>query len=429
MDMRISPSALSGTIRIPGSKSHTIRSLLLSLLSEGQSVITGALTSGDGAAAINAARSFGAAVIEEGDTLTITGVGGNLIAPKTIIDTANSGTTTTLFSSVAALSEGFTIITGDEQIRRRSIAPLIEALNGLGAHAFFTHPSRTAPPVVIGGTLGGGRVTVDGSNSQVVSSLLLACPLAAGDSEITVTNALETPYVRLTLDWMERYGVRVDHDGSYTHYTVKGGQSYRAGDHTIAADWSSAAFPLVAGAITPSRLTIEGLDFFDAQGDRAIVSHLRLFGADLVADTERGTITVQGGKPLSGGHTIDLGPTPDMLPALAVLATQAAGTTRFTNLSQVRQKETDRVAEMQRKLTSLGCSAEIDGDDLVVAGKRAIVGGRISSEGDHRIAMALAVAGLASQEGIVIEDGACAAVSFPLFVEKLSACGAKIQWL
>ena len=258
MDMRISPSALSGTIRIPGSKSHTIRSLLLSLLSEGQSVITGALTSGDGAAAINAARSFGAAVIEEGDTLTITGVGGNLIAPKTIIDTANSGTTTTLFSSVAALSEGFTIITGDEQIRRRSIAPLIEALNGLGAHAFFTHPSRTAPPVVIGGTLGGGRVTVDGSNSQVVSSLLLACPLAAGDSEITVTNALETPYVRLTLDWMERYGVRVDHDGSYTHYTVKGGQSYRAGDHTIAADWSSAAFPLVAGAITPSRLTIEG---------------------------------------------------------------------------------------------------------------------------------------------------------------------------
>ena len=116
MDMRISPSALSGTIRIPGSKSHTIRSLLLSLLSEGQSVITGALTSGDGAAAINAARSFGAAVIEEGDTLTITGVGGNLIAPKTIIDTANSGTTTTLFSSVAALSEGFTIITDRKSV-------------------------------------------------------------------------------------------------------------------------------------------------------------------------------------------------------------------------------------------------------------------------------------------------------------------------
>jgi len=95
----------------------------------------------------------------------------------------------------------------------------------------------------------------------------------------------------------------------------------------------------------------------------------------------------------------------------------------------VRQKETDRVAEMQRKLTCLGCSAEIEGDDLIIEGKRAIAGGRISSEGDHRIAMALAVAGLASQEGIVIEDGACAAVSFPLFVEKLSACGAKIQWL
>lgn len=429
MDMRVSPSSLSGAIRIPGSKSHTIRSLLLSLLSDGRSVITGALTSGDGRAAINAARSFGAIVIEDDDTLTITGVGGNLIAPNTIIDTDNSGTTTTLFSSVAALGEGFTVITGDEQIRRRSIAPLIEALNALGAHAFFTHPSRSAPPVIIGGRLVGGRVTVDGRNSQVVSSLLLASPLAAGDTEITVTNALETPYVQLTIDWMERYGVRVEHDGSYAHYTVRGGQSYTPGDHTIAADWSSAAFPLVGAVITPSRLTVEGLDFFDSQGDRVIVDHLRLFGADLIIDTERGSITIHGGTPLTGGHTIDLGSTPDMLPALAVLATQAEGTTRFTNLSQVRQKETDRVALMQKKLTSLGCSVKIEDDDLVVEGKTAIVGGRISSEGDHRLAMAFAAAGLVSKEGIVIEDAECAAVSFPLFAEKLSACGGEIQWL
>ncbi len=429
MDMRVSPSSLCGAIRIPGSKSHTIRSLLLSLLSDGRSVITGALTSGDGRAAINAARSFGAIVIEDGDTLTITGVGRSLIAPNTIIDTDNSGTTTTLFSSVAALGEGFTVITGDEQIRRRSIAPLIEALNALGAHAFFTHPSRSAPPVIIGGRLVGGRVTVDGRNSQVVSSLLLASPLAAGDTEITVTNALETPYVQLTIDWMERYGVRVEHDGSYAHYTVRGGQSYTPGDHTIAADWSSAAFPLVGAVITPSRLTVEGLDFFDSQGDRVIVDHLRLFGADLIIDTERGSITIHGGTPLTGDHTIDLGSTPDMLPALAVLATQAEGTTRFTNLSQVRQKETDRVALMQKKLTSLGCFVKMEGDDLVVEGKTAIVGGRISSEGDHRLAMAFAAAGLASKEGIVIEDAECAAVSFPLFAEKLSACGGEIQWL
>ncbi len=429
MDIHVLPSAVHGTIRIPGSKSHTIRALLLSLLCDGQSVITGALTSGDGRSAINAAKSFGAAVVEDGDTLTITGVGAHPIAPGHVIDTANSGTTTTLFSSVAALSEGYTVISGDEQIRRRSIKPLIVALNALGAHAFFTHPSRTAPPVIIGGRMSGGRVTVDGKNSQVVSSLLLSSPLSAGDTEITVINALETPYVQLTLHWMERYGVSVEHDGSYTHYAVRGGQHYRPGDHTIAADWSSAAFPLVAAAITASKLTVEGLDFFDAQGDRAIIDYLRLFKADLLIDTANGSVTITGGKPLSGGHTIDLGPTPDMLPALAVLATQATGITRFTNLAQVRQKETDRVAQMQKKLTALGCSAEIEGDDLVIEGKTAIVGGRIASEGDHRISMALAVAGLASKKGIIIEDAECAAVSFPLFTEKLSACGAEIQWL
>jgi len=429
MDIHVFPSHPTGAIRIPGSKSHTIRSLLLSLLCDGQSIITGALTSGDGRSAINAAKSFGAVVTEEGDTLFITGVGKNIIAPSNVIDTANSGTTTTLFSSVAALCEGYTIITGDEQIRRRSIEALIEALNTLGARAFFTHPSRTAPPVIIAGALSGGRVTVDGRNSQVVSSLLLAAPLSTGDIEILVTNALETPYVQLTLDWMERYGVSVEHDGNYTHFLVRGGQSYTAGKHTIAADWSSAAFPLIAAAITASRLTVEGLDFCDAQGDRAIIEHLRLFAADVVADKESGSVTVTGGTPLIGGHTIDLGPTPDMLPALAVLATQASGTTRFTNLAQVRQKETDRVFEMQRKLTALGASVRIEGDDLLVKGKSAITGGRISSEGDHRIAMALAVAGLASNEGIVIEDAGCIDVSFPLFIEKLCACGATIHRL
>ena len=427
MDIHVSPSRLTQTIRIPGSKSHTIRALLLSLLCEGESTLQGALLSGDGQAALNAVESFGATVTEDGPVLVIEGVGANLVAPPTIIDTQNSGTTTTLFSSVAALAEGCTIITGDEQIRRRSIAPLIQALNSLGARAFFTHPARNAPPVIIAGRLAGGRVTVDGRNSQVVSSLLLSAPLACGDTKIEVVNAMETPYVQLTLDWMERYGVAVESDGSYSHFQINGRQRYQAGDHTIAADWSSAAFPLVGAAITDSLLTIEGLDFFDAQGDRAIIDHLRVFGADLAIDAKAGCVTVRGGRPLVGGHTIDLGSTPDMLPALSVLATQAKGTTRFTNLSQVRQKETDRVAEMQKKLTSLGCSVKIEGDDLVVEGKTAIVGGRISSEGDHRLAMAFAVAGLAAEDELIIEGGECIAVSFPLFVEKLSACGAKIH--
>lgn len=427
MEIHVSPSTLNHTIRIPGSKSHTIRALLLSLLSEGRSTIMGALRSGDGVSALDAAKKFGATVTEEGSRLLIDGVGPQMRAPADIIDTANSGTTTTLFASVAALADGYTIITGDEQIRRRTIGPLIEALRALGATAHFTHPSRTAPPVVIGGRMGGGRVTVDGSNSQFVSSLLLSAPLAPGDTEILVTNPLETPYVQLSLDWMARYGVHIDHDGTYSHFMVNGGQRYTAGEHAIPADWSSAAFPLVAAAITTSRLTVEGLDFSDSQGDRAIIDHLLSFGARLDIDRDGRSVTVSGSSALQGGRTIDLGPTPDMLPALAVLATQAEGRTRFTNLSHVRQKETDRVFEMEQKLRAMGCAITSEGDDLIIDGPTQLRGGRFSSSGDHRIAMALAVAGFAATGQTVIEGGECVSVSYPGFCEDLSACGAAIR--
>lgn len=426
MDIHVLPSVLSHTIRIPGSKSHTIRALLLSLLSEGRSTIEGALLSGDGLSALTAARKFGATITEEGNRLLIDGVGSRPMAPPDIIDTANSGTTTTLFASVAALGDGYTIITGDEQIRRRTIGALAEAIRQLGATVLFTHPSRTAPPVVIGGRMGGGRVVIDGSNSQFVSSLLLSTPLLEGDSEIIVTNPQETPYVRLSLDWMERYGVSIAHDGSFSRFQITGGQHYRPGDHTIPADWSSAAFPLVAAAITDSHLTVLGVDVADSQGDRAIVDHLAAFGAHVEIDEPGHRVTVRGGTPLVGGHNIDLGPTPDMLPALAVLATQATGRTRFTNLAHVRQKETDRVFEMERTLTALGCRVHSEGDELVVDGPNTITGGRVSSSGDHRIAMALSVAGLAATGEVVIEGGECVSVSYPGFCEDLARCGAKI---
>lgn len=427
MDIHVSPSALNNTIRIPGSKSHTIRALLLSLLSEGRSTIEGALLSGDGLSALNAARRFGAAITEDGGTLVIDGVGSRPMAPPDIIDTANSGTTTTLFASVAALAEGYTIISGDEQIRRRTIGPLVESIRALGATALFTHPSRTAPPVVIGGRMKGGRVLLDGSNSQFVSSLLLSTPLLDGDTEIVVTNPQETPYVQMSLDWMARYGVHIDHDRSYAHFVVKGGQRYRSGEHAIPADWSSAAFPLVAAAITDSLLTVEGLDFSDSQGDRAIIDHLLSFGARLDIDQAGRTVTVMGSAPLRAGHTIDLGPTPDMLPALSVLATQAVGRTRFTNLSHVRQKETDRVFEMEQKLTALGAVIHSSGDELIIDGPTPLKATRLSSSGDHRIAMALAVAGLAAEGEMVIEGGECIDVSYPRFCEDLAACGALVR--
>jgi len=425
MEIHVQPSALDGSMRPPGSKSHTIRGVLLSLLASGQSRLIDPLECGDAISALNAARAFGATVSIEDGVWTIAGPDKPLLAPTTIIDTDNSGTTTTLYCSVAALAQGHTIITGDEQIRSRPIAPLIRALNELGATAFFTHPSRKTPPVIIQGTLKGGRVTIEGRNSQFVSSLLLSAPLAEGRTEISVTNALETPYVQMTIDWMERYGVSVQRNADYTHFVVEGGQQYTASTSRVPGDWSSAAFPLVGAAITGSGLLLQGLDMTDSQGDKRIIEYLRKFGCSITFQEEG--VYIAEGSQLKSDLTIDLGNTPDMLPALAVLATQAEGTTQFVNIEHIRQKETDRIEEMHQKLTSLGCDLIVGDDELVVRGKTPIRGGRVHSAGDHRIAMALVVAGLAAQDTLIVEGGECIAVSYAGFCEQLQACGARIK--
>lgn len=423
MNVHVKPGFLKGSLQVPGSKSHTIRSVLLATLAGGRTCIENPLASGDGLSALAASRAFGAIVKEEEIRWVVQGRGGILQVPSNVLDTGNSGTTTCLFTSVASLVDGYTVITGDEQIRRRPILPLVDALNALGATAFLTRGGQGCPPVVVKGVLQGGTVTIEGKNSQYVSSLLLSAPLAKRTTVIQVANALEKPYVQLTLDWMKRLGIEVANPADYTQFVVEGGQQYQSGDFTIPSDWSAVAFPLVAAAITRSDLVLTGLDFSDSQGDKRVVDILARFGANVYRQNES-ELHIVGGERLKGGLTIDLSDIPDALPALSVLATQAEGRTVFVNLEHVRQKETDRVAEMTAKLNSLGCSLHIERDSLVVDGPTPIQGGIVSSSDDHRIAMALVAAGLASEGEVVITDAQCADVSFPGFFSKFAACGA-----
>jgi 3-phosphoshikimate 1-carboxyvinyltransferase len=423
MNVHVKPGFLKGSLQVPGSKSHTIRSVLLATLAGGRTCIENPLASGDGLSALAASRAFGAIVKEEENRWVVQGRGGILQVPSNVLDTGNSGTTTCLFTSVASLVDGYTVITGDEQIRRRPILPLVDALNALGATAFLTRGGQGCPPVVVKGVLQGGTVTIEGKNSQYVSSLLLSAPLAKRTTVIQVVNALEKPYVQLTLDWMKRLGIEVANPADYTQFVVEGGQQYQSGDFTIPSDWSAVAFPLVAAAITRSDLVLTGLDFSDSQGDKRVVDILARFGANVYRQNES-ELHIVGGERLKGGLTIDLSDIPDALPALSVLATQAEGRTVFVNLEHVRQKETDRVAEMTAKLNSLGSSLHMEQDSLVVDGPTAIQGGIVSSSGDHRFAMALVAAGLAAEGEVVITDAQCADVSFPGFFSKFAACGA-----
>jgi 3-phosphoshikimate 1-carboxyvinyltransferase len=278
--------------------------------------------------------------------------------------------------------------------------------------------------------MGGGAARFSGFNSQVISSVLLSAPLARNDTVIAVEKPLEKPYLRMTLNWMKKFGVELTSMSSdYTRFEISGGKTYRAVEAAVPADWSGAAFPLVAAACTPSELTISGLDFNDAQGDKIVVDHLVSMGADITKDTSGGRLLVRGGKPLRGGAVIDLNDIPDSLPALSAAACFAQGDTVFTGIAHVRVKETDRVAVMKEALSKIGAKVEISDGGMIVHGDggKNLKGAVVESHDDHRIAMAMAAAGLFSAGETRVKDAECASVSFPGFFDAMNRAGAAIE--
>ncbi len=419
MRLIVNKSRLSGSVEIPGSKSHTIRAVAIASLAEGMSVVRGPLAASDTLAAVEAYRLLGAEINRPREWV-INGTSGRPRVPNDVINVGNSGTTLYIALGSAALVDGVSIFTGDEQIRRRPAGPLIEALNALGARVESTRGNGMAP-LIIRGPMRGGEVAIDGSKtSQYLTSLLINCPLARGDTIIEVTNLIEKPYVEMTLAWLAQQGIRVDND-EFRRFTIPGGQRYRAFEKAIPADWSSATFFMCAAAITGSEITLPGLDLDDTQGDKAVADMLSEMGA-AVARTDDG-LRIKGG-PLKGAE-FDLADTPDALPALAVTACFAEGETRLVNVAQARLKETDRICVMREELTKMGADIEELPDGLVIRGGR-LHGATVHGHYDHRVIMALAVAGLALDGETTIYTAEALSVTFPTFVELMRSAGAQI---
>ena len=421
MEVTTQKSLLNGTTAIPASKSHTIRAIIIGLLAEGKSIIRSPLDSLDTRSAASAASAFGAEVKYTHDTWTIRGVAGEPEVPDNIIDVGNSGTTLYMIMGVAALANGWTVLTGDHQIRRRTAAPLITALRPLGAEAFSTRGNGMAP-LVIRGKLNGGSSSVAGISSQYLSSLLLACPLAGGDSDLIITVLNERPYVKMTLNWLAEQGITPEIDDQITRVRIKGGQSYRAFDRKIPADFSSAAFPLCAGVLAGGTVTLTGLEMDDPQGDREVITILRQMGA--IIETNNQSITVRGGS-LRGMH-VDMNAIPDAIPMLAVCACFAEGTTVLHNVPQARIKETDRIAVMATELRKLGADIQELPDGLIIRGT-GLKGGRLHGHGDHRVVMALSVAGFAADGPVTVDTAEAADVTYPGFWGAMQSLGAKIS--
>lgn len=415
---------LKGDIIIPGSKSHAIRAIMLATMAKGTSEIINPPHSNDVLSALNCAKLFGAKVTETEDRWIIEGTSGKLSTPDDVVNAGNSGTATTFVTAMSSLADGYSVITGDYQIRRRPQQAIVDALNDLGAEAFITRPEAKAPPLVVKGPLVGGHAHFTGFSSIFISSTLAVSPLSKTGVVIDVDKPLETPYIQMTLDWMKKYGILVtENSGDYKHFKVEGNQTYVASKNEIPADWSSVAFPLVASVTTESEVNICGVDFSDSQGDKMVVDYLIQMGADIEKDPDNHRLIVHGGKPLHGGIEINLNDIPDSLPALSVAACYADGITTFTGLAHVRVKETDRVAVMERELTKLGAEIETGPDYMIVHGGKTLHGTEVESFDDHRVAMAMAVAGLFAEGEMKVRNADCAAVSFPGFFEKMNNIG------
>ncbi len=421
MKWQSTKSTLNGTIEIPASKSHTIRALLIATLAEGTSTIKKALLEGDGESALIAAKALGSVITRDAENnLTVTGKGKE-ISPVKEVFMGNSGTGTRLFATAAALSEKAITFDGDSSLRSRPMLPLLKAIKELGGT--YECPIKEGNlPFSIAGPIKGGEITIDGTTSQYLSSILLTAPLLEGDTIIHVPHLNEKPYVEMTLWWLDKMDISYEANEELSLFKVLGGQSYTAITEAIAGDFSSATFSAVGAVLTGGTVKLTNVDFSDPQGDKGVFDVLKAMGAEVIIEGTTATVSAQ--KLV--GTTIDLNSMPDALPALSVLATQAEGETHIVNVAQARIKETDRIAVMCKELTKMGADIEEREDGLVIR-KSSLVGAKVEGHDDHRIVMALTLAGFVAQGITTIDTAEAASVTYPTFKEDFTAIGGTIE--
>lgn len=449
---------LSGNIVVPGSKSHTIRALILATLADGTSRIKNPLPSADCLSTAAAVPLIGSEVDlslgvegEPGTEWVVHGAGKNIHLPTDVVNVGNSGSLLYFLSPVAATFNGDSVFTGDESIRKRPVKHVVDSVNQLcekGNESFITRPGVNGCPMVIRGPIHSGVVKTEGEiSSQYVSGLMMAGILLDGGIQLELSNPKETPYLTMTQKWLQKVGVECDVSADYKKITVKGKKDLKAFTTTIPSDWEGVAFPLIAGLLSESDdgIVIENIDGSGTQGDDAIVEILKSIGGKIEWNKENETIRVLPSRlstenlPEKTLH-VKMSPFPDAICALAVAACFTEGTTVLEDAAVCRRKETDRIKVLKIELEKLGAEIEEGEDFLKIHGHSPFLsdgsknpefkihGGEVESYDDHRMAMSLACLGLGLPEGeVLINDAECCAVSFPHFFEVMNGIGAGFE--
>jgi 3-phosphoshikimate 1-carboxyvinyltransferase len=408
---------------VPGSKSITNRALLAAALADGGSELRGALHSDDTLYMAEALNALGIGVEsdEANARFRISGGSGTFPATEADLFVGNSGTTMRFLTAALPLGHGRYRIDGVPRMRLRPIAPLIAALNDLGADARSELNSGCPPVLVQADGLPGGQTRMAGDlSSQYFSALLLSAPYARDGVEVAIVGDLVSkPYLPMTTDVMAAFGVTADLDtANWSRLGVRPGQHYTGRVYDVEPDASNASYFFAAAAVTGGRVRVEGLGKRSTQGDLGFVEVLRAMGAEVEIGED---FTVVQGPP-SGelrGVELDLGPISDTAQTLAAIAPFASGPTTIRGVAHARIKETDRVAALATELRRLGQEVDEFTDGLHIT-PRPITPADVHTYDDHRMAMSFAVAALRAP-GIRLLDPGCVAKTFPRFFDVLDA--------
>ncbi len=410
--------SLRGELSVPGDKSISHRSIMLGSLAEGTTRVSGFLMGEDNLSTWKAFEAMGVAIRQTGpDALEIEGVGlDGLTEPGDVLDCGNSGTTMRLMSGLMAGQNFFSVLTGDKYLRRRPMKRVVTPLAAMGARIWGRDGGARAPLAIQGGSLNPITYASPVASAQVKSAVLLAGLSVDGETKVT------EPHI--SRDHSERmltcFGADVrPFEGGVS---LIGRPRLMAQEVTVPGDISSAAFFMVAGLVTPgAELTIRNvginptrsgiIDILIAMGGQLELLNIREQSGEPVADVLIRHSRLKGIE-ISG----DMVPRAiDEFPVISVAAALAEGTTTIRDAEELRVKETDRIAAMVSELSKLGAQVEARPDGMVITGVEQLNGGKVSSHGDHRIAMSMAVAALSAREDVTIEDAACTDTSFPGF--------------
>ncbi len=415
MRIKIHPSAIKGTIEVPSSKSHFQRALAGALLCNGTSIINYNTISNDDQAVLTLIQSLGAKVQHTEKQLIIRG---GLTTTSKELSCGESGLCLRMFSPILALLQQESTLHGHGSLLNRPQEFMKDPIQQLGGTFKSNHGLL---PIQVSGPFKGGTAHIDGSfSSQFLSGLLMALPLAHNNSVIHVHKLTSKPYIDLTLQTLNSFGVTITHD-NYKKFQVKGQQHYHESEIDIEGDWSAASNLIVAATIN-GFVQLNNLNSTSSQADRRIIEAIEYNFSE--SDKINNQLSIQK-KPINAFH-FDASNSPDLFPPLVALAINAKGTSTIKGVQRLAHKESDRGQALKQEFGKLGIAISMNEDTMQITGGP-VKGGHVYAHKDHRIAMSLAVAALNAQAPVIIEGAECVAKSYPEFWNNLQALGVMLD--